>query len=78
MKYQLEGTTIEAIDTYVRITLGNGKVEVTKRQCPSAMDVAMMLYRLQGYPGNKAQLTACSRAADDARNNKVELALLSR
>lgn len=75
MKYRLEGTTIEAIDTYVRITLGNGVVRVTNRQCPVAVDVARMLQEMQGYWPNQAQLTACSRAAEDAKNNKVMLAL---
>lgn len=75
MKYRLEGTTIEAIDTYVRVTLGNGTVAVTDRQCPKSIDVAALLERLQGYAPNLAQLQACGRAADDARRNKIELAL---
>ena len=75
MKYRLEGTTIEAIDTYVRITLGNGKIEVTKRQLPSSQEIADMLHRMQGYPLNAAQLQACSRASDDAKNNKLDLAI---
>lgn len=75
MKYRLEGITIEAIDTYVRITLGNGRVEVTKNQCPKPIDIAMLLERLQGYAPNRAQLQACGRAANDAQNNKIELAL---
>lgn len=75
MKYRLEGTIIEDIDTYVRIRLGNGAIQVTQRQCPSAIDVATMLHQMQGYPPNRAQLNACSRAAEDARNNRIELAL---
>jgi hypothetical protein len=75
MKYRLEGTTIESIDTYVRITLGNGRVEVTKRQLPNAGNVAELLCQMQGYALNRAQLQACARAADDAKNNVVELAL---
>lgn len=75
MKYRLEGTTFEAIDTYVRITMGNGKVEVTKQQCPKAADVANMLRQMQGYEPNSAQKFACGRAAEDARSNKIELAL---
>ena len=74
MKYRLEGTTIEAIDTYVRVTVG-GKTEVTARECPKSIDVAIMLGRMQGYDPNRAQLQACGRAADDARNNKTELYL---
>jgi len=75
MKYRLEGTTIEAIDTYVRVTLGNGKRAVTKNECPTAEDVAQLLSDLQGYWPNSAQLQACSRAAEDARNNEIELAI---
>jgi hypothetical protein len=73
--YRLEGTVFEAIDTYVRITLGNGKVQVTKRQCPKSVEVALMLQEMQGYPPNTAQLTNCSRAANDAKDNKIELYL---
>lgn len=74
MKYRLEGITIEAIDTYVRVTAA-GLTEVTARQCPKAIDVAILLARMQGYEPNRAQLQACGRAADDARGNKIELAL---
>jgi len=74
MRYRLEGTTIEAIDTYVRVTI-NGRAEVTHRQCPKSIEVAMLLQRMQGYPPNRAQLQACGRAADDARANKIEVAL---
>ena len=74
MRYRLEGTTIEAIDTFVRITVA-GKTEVTARQLPKSIDVAMMLGRMQGYEPNRAQLLACGRAAEDARNNKIELVL---
>lgn len=75
MKYRLEGTTFEAIDTFVRISLGNGVVRVTKNQCPKSSDVAAMLEQMQGYSPNLAQLTACSRAASDASVNKTILDL---
>ena len=75
MKYRLEGTTIEAIDTYVRVTLGNGKCAVTKNETPSAEEVALLLSDLQGYWPNSAQLMACSRAARDSRDNVIELAI---
>jgi hypothetical protein len=74
MKYRLEGTTIETIDTYVRITV-SGRTEVTARQCPKSIDVAVLLERMQGYQPNRAQLQACGRAADDAKSNKIELEL---
>ena len=74
MKYRLEGTTIEAIATFVRVTVA-GRTEVTARQCPKSIDVAILLSRIQGYEPNRAQLQACGGAADDARGNKIELAL---
>ncbi len=74
MKYRLEGTTIEAIDTYVRVSVG-GRVEVTAKPCPKSIDVATLLQRMQGYAANRAQLQICGRAADDAKRNKIELAL---
>jgi hypothetical protein len=75
MKLRLEGTTLEDIDTFVRITLGNGKVECTKSECPTAVEVAGLLAKLQGFWPNRAQLQACSRVAERARNNKLELCL---
>ena len=75
MKYRLEGTTIEAVDTFVRITLGNGKVRVTKNEFPSAIEVSCMLQEMQGYSPNNAQKQACGRAATDARNNEIVLAI---
>jgi len=75
MKYRLEGLTIEAVDTYVRVRLGNGRVAVTKKELPESSDVAALLAEMQGYYPNNAQLSACSRAAADARDNVVELAL---
>jgi hypothetical protein len=75
MKLRLEGTTLEDIDTYVRITLGNGKVECTESECPTSVEVAALLAKLQGHWPNRAQLQACSRVAERARNNKLELCL---
>ena len=69
MKYRLEGVTIEAIDTYVRITVGS-QVKVTKKQCPKSGEVAALLNEMQGYYPNSTQLKACGRAANDARSNK--------
>jgi hypothetical protein len=73
MKYRLEGTIIESLDGYVRITLGNGTVRVTKRQYPKPTDVAHLLREMQGYEPNKAQLQACARSAHDAQNDKIEI-----
>jgi hypothetical protein len=75
MKYRLEGVTIEAIDIFVRVTVTNIGCAVTKKQCPESTDVADLLGGLQGYYPNRAQLQACGRAADDARNNKISCAL---
>ncbi len=69
MKYVLEGTIIEDLDTYVRITLGNGVVRCTEQELPKAEDVVSLLFEMQGYYPNKSQQIACSRAARDARGN---------
>jgi len=77
MKYQLGSVTIEAIDTYVRVTVKNfggahcpSRVAVTKRECPAAEEVAQLLVDIRGYWPDAAHLQACSRAAEDAKNNK--------
>jgi len=82
MKYRLGSLTVEAIDTYVRVTVENiggpdapVRVAVTKRQLPKAEDVAQLVAAIRGYWPDTAVLQACNRAADDARNNKIELAL---
>ncbi len=69
MKYRLEGVTIEAIDTYVRVTVG-GRTQVTNRQCPKSIEVAILLAQMQGYEPNRAQLQACGRAAVAARGRR--------
>ncbi len=74
MKYRLEGVTIEAIDTYVRVTVGK-RVSVTAREFPRSIEVASLLEQMQGYGPNRAQLQACGRAADDARRSKLDLDL---
>ena len=73
-KYRLENLTLEAIDTYVRVSIGD-RVACTQKQCPEAVEVASLLHEMQGYSPNSAQLQNCSRAARDARNNKIELAI---
>jgi hypothetical protein len=75
MKYRLEGLTIENIDPYVRITLGNGRVQVTAKPYPSVAEVSTLLFTMQGYYPNAAQLIICGRAAADAKNSKIELDL---
>lgn len=80
MKYRLGTTIIEAIDTYVRITvrlgLENEQVQVSKKECPTSMEVAELLSAMKyGWSPDAAHLQLCGRAADDARNNKTILAL---
>lgn len=82
MKYRLGSLTIEAVDTYVRVSVANfggpdapARVAVTKRQCPEAVEVAQLVADIRGYWPDAAVLVACGRAAEDARNNKIELAL---
>lgn len=83
MKYRLGSVTIEAIDVYVRVTVENfggpgasPRVAVTKKQFPTGTEVAVLLAEMRGgvWPDN-AQLQACGRAAIDAKNNEIELAL---
>ena len=78
MKYRLGSLTVEAIDTYVRVTIdncggieGNKRYALTKKQCPDSSDVAHMLRGMRGYEPTPAELQACGRAADDARNNTI-------
>lgn len=82
MKYRLGSLTVEAIDTYVRVTVENfggpdqpDRVAVTKRQFPTATEVAQLVSDIRGYWPNASVLQACSRAAMDAKNNEIELAL---
>lgn len=75
MKYKLGSVTIEAIDTYVRVTVEGIGCRVTDHPCPKTMDVALIVHEMRGYWPDNAVLQACSRAAEDARNNKTELDL---
>jgi hypothetical protein len=82
MKYRLGSLTVEAIDTYVRVTVVNiggldapNRVAVTKRQFPRGEEVAQLVSDIRGYWPDNAVLIACGRAAEDARNNKIELEL---
>ena len=75
MKLRLEGTTLEDIDTFVRITLGNGKAECTESECPTAFEVSRLLAKMQDCEPNRAQLQACGRVAERARSDRMELAL---
>jgi len=79
MKHRLGSVTIEAIDTYVRITIENfngigtsPRIGVTKHETPTDIEVVQLLMQLREsthWP-DKAHLQACSRAAYDARANK--------
>lgn len=82
MKYRLGGVIVEAIDTYVRVTTRSNTdsplVRVTPRQLPTAVQVAVMLADMRGMDLgglDAAHLTICGRAAADARDNVVVLAL---
>lgn len=74
MKYRLGSVTVEAIDTYVRVTCdgfaGSPRVKVTDRECPSANEVAQVIATIRGCWPDASVLQACGRAADDARANK--------
>jgi hypothetical protein len=81
MKYKLGSLTLEDIDQYVRVTVAMGndqkdRVKVTKKACPTALNVAELVTTMRdGCWPDKAVLQACSRVAEDARNNKIELFL---
>lgn len=82
MKYRLGSLTIEAIDTYVRVSVANiggpdaaTRTAVTKHQFPKAEEVARLVSDIRGYWPDTAALTLCGRAAEDARNNKTTLVL---
>ena len=82
MKYRLGSVTVEAIDTVVRVTVENmggldvpPRIALTKRQFPKAHEVAQLLSDMRGYWPDAAHLQACGRAAQDARENRIELAL---
>lgn len=68
-KYRLGSVTIEAVGTFVRVCTSI-KTQVTKKECPKPIEIASMLFEMQGYWPNNAQLQACGRAADDARLNR--------
>lgn len=83
MKYRLGSVTLEAIDTFVRVTVANiggldapPRIAVTKHQCPKAEEVAQLLADIRGYWPDAAHLQACGRAADDAKANKESCALV--
>lgn len=76
MKYKLGSLTIEAIDTYVRVTVENfggadcsSKIACTKNECPTALEVAALIQSIRGYWPDRAVLQACGHAARDARLN---------
>jgi hypothetical protein len=79
MKYRLGSLTVEAIDTYVRVTVSNfggpdcpDRVAVTKRECPEVAEVAQLVSDIRGYWPDAAVLQACGRAAEDARDNRIQ------
>lgn len=80
MKHRVGCLTVEAIDTFVRVTVSNiggidakDRVAVTKQQCPKAAEVARLVFDIRGYWPDNACLQACGDAAKDARDNKIEL-----
>ena len=76
MKYRFGSITIEAIDTYVRVTVANiggpdgrTEVRVTKRERPGQVEVAQILADIRGCWPDDALLGACGRACSDAKAN---------
>jgi hypothetical protein len=79
MKYRIGSITIEAIDTYVRVTVANfggpgnpDRVACTRRQCPADTEVIDLLAELRGghYDMTPAIMQAAGRAAQDTRDNR--------
>lgn len=76
MKYRMGSLTLEAIDSYVRVTVENlGGIEnkpvvkCTKMERPTARQVAELVMELRGDWPDAAVLQECGRAASDARDN---------
>lgn len=82
MKHRFGSVTVEAIETYVRVTVSNfggpgapDRIAVTKHECPSAVEVAQLVSDMRGYWPDDAVLQGCSRAAAEAKANVTELVL---
>ena len=76
-KHQIGSVTVEAIDTYVRVTINNiggigarPVIRCTKRECPTTLEVVQLLSEMHGYWPDDAHVFACSLAARDAKRNK--------
>ena len=81
-KYILGCLVVQAIDTYVRVTVrcmggpsAPDNVRVTRQECPTAAQVASLVSEMRGYWPDNAVLQACGRAAADARANRDEWAV---
>lgn len=73
-KYRFGSKTIEAVGTYVRVTVhnmcgvqGNDVMVCSRRECPSPVEVAQMVAEMQGCWPDRAILDGCARACADAR-----------
>ena len=78
-KHQIGSVTVEAIDTYVRVTINNvgcigakPVIRCTKRECPTTLEVVQLLSEMRGYWPDDAHVFACSLAARDAKRNREE------
>lgn len=78
MKYRIGSLLLEDVDTYVRISVIDGfdgtvlKTRVTKRERPTAIEVAELVCELRELRLgllDRAHLQACGRAATAAREN---------
>ncbi len=83
MKYRIGSCELEAIGTIVRVTVNNiggpdapPVTRTSRRECPSATDVADMLADIRGYYPDAAHLQVCGRVADDARAERDACAVL--
>lgn len=76
MKYRMGSLTLEAIDGYVRVTVENlggidskPVVKCTKKERPTARQVAELVMELRGDWPDRAVLQECGMVARDAQDN---------
>jgi hypothetical protein len=83
MKYNVGSLTVEAVDTYVRVTVRNiggldapPCVAVTDNENPTVFDVISLVKRIRKTDFlDYAQEIACSRAAQDACSSSELISL---
>lgn len=84
MQYRIGSLMIEAIDTYVRVSMLDGftgqvtKTRVTTKELPTTIEVAELVCAMRGIQLgwlDSAHLQVCGRAVEDAMRNRTMLDL---